>query len=130
MDEQDFQFLKLLIERASYMNTYWNFFIGVSSAIIGILASGKNFTRNSGLKAILVLVFIVFAISNFGAISSLVDQRHALLWQLSSDFPTDLSKSLQPKTYGEYLAFHLVLDLLVVICILFVPWHLLHKKSE
>jgi len=82
------------------------------------------------LKTVLVLVFVVFAVSNFEAISSLVEQRHALLQQLSTDFPQDLKNSVQPKSYGTYLAFHLILDLLVVICILFVPWHLLHQKSD
>ncbi|MDA5555145.1 hypothetical protein [Shimia sp. MMG029] len=128
MAEHDFQLLELLIERGSYMNTYWNFFIGVSSALVGILASGKNFTKNATLKVVLVLVFIVFAASNFEAISSLVQQRHALLAQLSPNFPADLKASLQPKSFAEYLTFHLVLDVLVVVCILFVPWHRLHSE--
>ena len=126
----DFQFLELLIERGSYMNTYWNFFIGVSSALVGILASGKHFTRSTTLKVVLCLVFVVFAVSNFGAIASLVEQRNALLGQLSADFPAVLKASLKPKSFGKYLAFHLILDFLVVSCILFVPWHRLHNKTE
>ncbi len=37
----DIKILEILVERTSYINTYWNFYIVVATAIIGVVASGK-----------------------------------------------------------------------------------------
>lgn len=123
LSPQDQEVLKILIERGSYMNTYWNFYIVVATAIVGIMASGKEFASSSVLKIILVLAFSGFAVSNYSALMSLADQRLELSKVLSSDFPTELKDSLIPMDAIFYRVFHLVMDLVVVCCILVVPWH-------
>jgi hypothetical protein len=130
MNEQDLAILTILLERGAYMNTYWNFFIVVSSALIGVLASGKEFTNSMALKVVFALVFVLFAISNFNAIESLVNQRVALLKQLSPKFPIDIKCSVKPKSLSVYLMFHIALDVLVLASIFLVPWYMKQKNSE
>lgn len=130
MSEQDFELIKLLIERGSYMNTYWNFYIVVTSAIIGILASGKEFTRLFAVRGLLCVVFILFAASNFNAIYNLISQRIALADQLTTAVPDALMSTLKPQNYEIYIAFHVLLDLAVVACILWVPWHAMKPKIQ
>ncbi|MEP5730848.1 MAG: hypothetical protein ABJL67_15935 [Sulfitobacter sp.] len=127
LSPQDQEVLKILIERGSYMNTYWNFYIVVASAVVGIMASGKEFASSSALKAILVLAFSGFAVSNYSALMSLIEQRLALSNVLSPDFPADLKASLEPMDTVIYRVFHLAMDLIVVCCILVVPWHRFKK---
>jgi len=123
MTDPDLALLKILIERTSYMNNYWNLYIVASAAIVGILSSGRDFTRLFRLRLVLCLVFIAFALSNLSAILSLVDQRNALLNQLSEGVPADLKDSLTPEYRLFYLAFHVLIDLIIACSILFVPWH-------
>ncbi|WP_415404093.1 hypothetical protein [Tateyamaria sp. SN3-11] len=123
LSAQDQEVLKILIERGSYMNTYWNFYIAVASAVVGIMASGKEFASSPVLKTILVLAFSGFAVSNYSALMSLVEKRLALSSILSPDFPDDLKDSLEPQDAIIYRAFHLTMVLIVVCCILVVPWH-------
>ncbi|MBY5978520.1 hypothetical protein KUV39_17850 [Phaeobacter italicus] len=129
MADPDLALLKILIERTSYMNNYWNLYIVASAAIVGILSSGKDFTRLLRLRVVLCLVFISFALSNLCAILSLVDQRNAVLNQLSEMVPAELKASLTPEPRLLYLAFHVLLDLLIACSILFVPWHSLGKET-
>ena len=37
--------LKLLFDRAEALNGYWNLYIAVSLGVVGLMASGKSFTR-------------------------------------------------------------------------------------
>jgi len=129
MTGQDFELIKILIDRGSYMNTYWNFYIVVTSAIIGILATGKEFTRLKAVRGLLCIVFILFAASNFFAIQNLIDQRSALANQLTSAVPDEIMGTLRPQNVILYAAFHVLLDVVVVACILRIPWHSMKAKS-
>ena len=116
--------LGFAIERASAINTYWNIFIAVATAVIGIMASGKGFTDSTALKLFLTGAFIVFAYSNLDAILRLGELREALLAMLPSELPNHQAvvKSLSPASRWQYTVFHVFLDLSVLAAIWIVPW--------
>lgn len=124
--------LGLAIDRAGAINTYWNLHIAVSTAVLGIMASGKHFTSSKALKTIMTCAFVLFAYSNLDAILRLGELRIALLELL----PSELSNreafvaSLAPASRGQYVAFHAVLDIAVVTAIWFVPWQLRRSPTS
>ena len=48
---QTTEILDFAIERASAINTYRNIFIGVATAIVGVMASGKSFTGSTAPRS-------------------------------------------------------------------------------
>lgn len=119
------EIIKLAFDSASGMNIYWNFFIVVSTAILGTLASGKEFTKSKVLKVVMTIAFIVFAVSNLRALLSVLSQREALLAMLTNVGPklASLCDTLSGPERGWLIAYHLVADLTVLSAIWFVPWH-------
>jgi len=113
--------LGFAIDRASAIISYWNLYIAVATGLVGVMASGKVFTKSTSLKAFLTVAFVVFAYSNLDAILRLGELRSALLEMLPTDM-RGLYDSLAPAKPWQYVAFHGVLDLLVVAAIWFVPW--------
>src|SRR5271166_3712075 len=119
MDSKDI--IGFAINRASAINQLWNLYIGVATGLVGIMASGKVFTTNILLKTFLTIAFLVFAYSNLDAIIRLGELRSALLEMLKPEM-NPLRDSLAPAKHWQYIAFHGVLDLLVIAAIWFVPW--------
>lgn len=119
MDIKDI--LGFAIDRASAINGYWNLYIAVATGFVGIMSSGKVFTKSTSLKVFLTIAFVVFAYSNLDAILRLGELRTALLDMLPTGMKA-LHESLAPAKPWQYKAFHGVLDLLVVGTIWFVPW--------
>ena len=115
--------LGFAIERASAINGYWNLYIAVATGLVGIMASGQSFTSSAALKAFLTVAFVVFALSNLDAIVRLGKLRSALLEQLPAVLG-EVGKNLAPAPTRQYVAFHSVLDLVVLGAIWFVPWQL------
>jgi len=122
MELQTGEILNLAIDRASAVNTYWNLYIAVATAVIGTMASGKVFTGSLALKVFLSLAFVVFAASNLWAILRLGDLRTALIGMLPETLPASLTDSIRPASATGYSSFHIALDLVVLACIWFVPW--------
>ena len=124
--------LGFAIERASAINTYWNIFIAVATAVVGIMASGKAFTNSQTLKIFLTGAFVVFAYSNLEAIIRLGELREALLAMLSTDLPDReaLVKSLSPAKWWQYAGFHIFLDAVVLAAIWRVPWPSSGEKNQ
>jgi hypothetical protein len=116
--------LGFAIERASAVNTYWNIFIAVATAVVGVMASGKPFTTSLALKIVLSGAFLVFAYSNLAAILRLGELREALLSMLPDDITSRqaIVASLSPAEGWQYTVFHVVLDLVVLAAIWLVPW--------
>ena len=116
--------LGFAIDRASAINTYWNIFIAVATAVVGVMASGKAFTNSRVLKIFLSGAFVVFAYSNFEAIIRLGELREALLDMLPNDLPNRQAVvgSLSPAEWWQYAGFHVFLDAVVLAAIWFVPW--------
>ena len=122
LDSKDI--LGFAIDRASAINTYWNIFIAVATAVVGVMASGKAFTNSRVLKIFLTGAFIVFACSNLDAIIRLGELREALLAMLPGAFPNreTIVAGLSPAKWWQYAAFHVLLDAVVLAAIWFVPW--------
>ncbi|MBW2015817.1 MAG: hypothetical protein JRJ01_03100 [Deltaproteobacteria bacterium] len=117
--------LKFSIDRASAINVFWNIFIAVASAVVGVMASGKAFTDSSAVKIFFTGAFVVFAYSNLKAIIRLGKLRKALLDMLPDDLPNRgaVVESLSPAEWWQYTVFHVFLDAAVLIAIWIVPWH-------
>jgi hypothetical protein len=116
--------LGFAIDRASTINTYWNIFIAVATAVVGVMASGETFTNSCALKIFLTGAFVVFAYSNLEAIIRLGKLRKALLAILPEDFPNReaIVGSLSPAEWWQYAGFHVFLDAVVLAAIWFVQW--------
>lgn len=126
--------LKILIERTSYINTYWNFYIVVATAIVGTLASGK-ITINRNIRIIFTVAFVLFAQSNCAAIKDINEQRTAILDQISVDNIEKIvsgkvttgrndkeriaiiAREFKPNPKLVYLLFHFLLDITVLVAI-------------
>jgi hypothetical protein len=106
------ELIKLAIDRSEAINTYWNLYIAVAGAIVGIIASDKV-VITLRLRWIVAAVFIVWALSNLDAIWILNKQRSELCSLLESKSPEaqPLSKELRPHCAYLYVLYHLVLDL-------------------
>lgn len=120
----DMRLLEMAIDRGAAVNTYWNFYIVVTTAILGTMATGRPFTQSIALKLVLSGAFVLFALSNLHAILTLAELRTALLDLLPSDLEGRdiLVKSLSPKPTLTYGLFHGLLDIVVLCCIWLVPW--------
>ena len=117
--------LGFAIDRASAINTYWNIFIAVATAVVGVMASGKTFTNSLALQIFITGAFVVFAYSNLEAIIRLGKLRKALLAMLPDDLPNceAVVESLSPAEWWQYAGFHAFLDAVVLAAIWFVPWY-------
>lgn len=135
--------LKILVERTSYINTYWNFYIVVATAILGILASGKiAITKN--IRIILTVAFVLFTYSNYGAIKDVNEQRTAILNQFSVESHNEttevkkipgntpqeklsiIADKFKPNPKWQYLLFHLLLDITILVSI----WRIGSQKEN
>jgi hypothetical protein len=118
--------LPMAMERASQLNTLWNLFIVVATAILGIMATGKSFTNSWAIKMLISLVFFCFAACNLDGIYSLTVQRENLDLLLqdphNSQYLTNVIEALKPFPWYGYLAFHLFLDAVVLVAIWRVRW--------
>jgi hypothetical protein len=113
--------------RADALNGYWNLYIGVTLGLLGVMASGKPFTELRTIKALLTVAFVAFALSNLDAIDSTNEQRRQLLLLLKDSPYYTAGKTAGPPESWQLRTFHLVLDLLIVLCVWLVP---LHKATK
>jgi hypothetical protein len=116
--------LGFAIERASALNGLWNLFIAVATGLVGVMASGKSFTKSRSLKAALSLAFIAFAYVNLEAMLRLGELRQALLSMLPPELPgrMEIVTTLSPAKPWQYTVFHFFLDAVVLAAIWVVPW--------
>ena len=113
--ELEIKYLEILVERTSYINTYWNFYIAVATGIIGIVASGKvQITKK--IRIILTIAFLLFAISNLHSICDIIDQRTSLIALIKGTL-SSVAQTLKPQNVFVYIIFHLLLDTVVVAAI-------------
>lgn len=116
--------MRLAIDRSDALNNYWNLYLGTSTAVLGLMATGKSFTRSPSFKVARAVAFVLFAYVNRDAILYLRTARLSLLDIAREDRPgrVALLDGLAPASVGYDLAVHLVLDALVVLAIWLVPW--------
>lgn len=118
MSIEDIALLKILIERTGYINTYWNFYVIVATAITGIIVSDKiHITFN--IRIILTIAFILFALSNYSAINNLNKQRLEISELIPINKSTNkqlviVTETLKPRKLSDYKLFHALLDILIL----------------
>jgi hypothetical protein len=78
MDDQLKDLLGLLFQRADAMQTFWNFYAGAVTIVIGVVTAGKAEWLNRTACAGLSLAFVVFAAGNFASLDAVRRQREAL----------------------------------------------------
>jgi hypothetical protein len=113
--------MQLIFGRVDALNGYWNLYIAVSLGILGIMASGKKFTKQPSIKILLTVTFIVFALSNWDAISGTNDQRRELIKLAATPYAT-VAQLTAPPAYWVLAFYHGFLDLLVIGGLWLVPW--------
>jgi AcrR family transcriptional regulator len=114
--------LKIVFERAEALNGYWNLYIAVSLGVLGLMASGKPFTQFRQTKILLTIGFVAFALSNLDVILDTNEQRRALAALIEEKFRA-AAKFAAPPDDWKVIAFHVVLDTVVALCIWMLPWH-------
>ena len=122
MDEQ-LKLLALIFARADALNIYWNLYLALALGLLGLMASGKPFTGRVSVKLLLSVGFIGVALSNLGVIDAINEQRRQLLLLLGDSPALAAARAAMPPERWRVAAFHLGLDVLVVMCVWFVPWH-------
>ena len=124
--------LGFAIERTAALNNFWNLFIVVATAVVGIMASGKPFTNSKLLKIFLSIAFILFAYTNLTAILKLANLRAALLDMIPKDIENiqPVIDNLTPPGHLQYIVYHGMLDIVVVAAIWFVPWSKLTGQNK
>ncbi|WP_417069781.1 hypothetical protein [Niveibacterium terrae] len=122
MDDQ-LKLLALIFARADALNFYWNLYLALVLGLLGLMASGKPFTARVSIKLLLSVGFIGVALSNLGVIDAIDEQRRQLLILLGDCPAQAVASAAMPPERWRVGAFHLGLDVLVLICIWFVPWH-------
>ena len=131
MDGNALSLLQLSMDSSKEVNTYWNLYIAVATAVVGIMAAGHQYANSKVLKLILSVAFLVFAVSNLLAIIRLGTLRTALI----NAFPDELKNNselvagLMPADWQAYLAFHGFLDVTVIAAIWAVPWFMAKKPD-
>ncbi len=127
-NEAHMEMLQIIFERSDSLNGYWNLYIAVSLGILGLMASAKPFTQLRTTKFLLTVAFIAFAISNGHAMYDINDQRRELIELVETPFTAVVAHG-RPPGRVQFVAFHAVLDLLVVLCIWLIPWCQLRKNA-
>ncbi|MBG6173577.1 hypothetical protein IWQ55_000851 [Labrenzia sp. EL_208] len=131
MDGDSLSLLQLSMDSSKEVNTYWNLYIAVATAVVGIMAAGHQYTNSKILKIILSGAFLVFAISNLLAIIRLGNLRMALINAFPDEFKNnpELMAGLMPADWLSYTAFHGFLDIAVIAAIWAVPWFMARESG-
>ncbi len=119
MDQNEL--MNLIFGRVDALNGYWNLYIAVTLGILGIMASGKKFTKQTSIKTLLTVAFLVFAYSNWSAISGTNEQRRLLIPLVTASY-SSVAQLTEPPLYWLLALYHGALDLLVIGGIWLVRW--------
>ena len=110
------------ISRIGDASDYWNFFIVVVSAIIGLMASGRSLVRQRRVRGALAILFAIFAVGNLFAIYTANEQRAAFVALLTQPGLEGVANTLRPVQLITYGGYHLILDIVTILIIVLVPW--------
>lgn len=121
--------LSLAVDRNSASNTLWTVYITVATAILAVVrvGIGKDWLT-PWLRALLLVLFVAFAIANFGGIRDTFIQRGVLLDTVAAldannttgPEMTSIVKSFRPVQISWLFAFHVLLDIGVGLAIIFM----------
>ena len=117
--------LSFLFQRADAMQTFWNFYAGAVTAVLGVVTAGKSEWLNRWVSAALTAAFLLFAVGNFISLDAVRRQRAALIdVALSSSGALavrDVVTAVRPPTAGQLRLFHGALDVATLIAIWGIP---------
>ena len=116
--------MKILINRSQYINTYWNFYIGVATFVLGLVLSGK-FSINRVTKKLLLVSFLLFTVSNLLSIINLNEQRELLISNINLVYSV-MAEAFKPDHKLSYILFHLTLD----ITVLTIVWRTKEEEEK
>jgi hypothetical protein len=116
------ELLKVVFQRADALNGYWNLYIVVALGVLGVMASGKSFTKRPSIKLLLSLAFAGFAYSNLDVLYHTNEQRRILIGLVEPLYRAAADHAA-PASNLALLSFHVFLDIAVVACIWVVPWY-------
>jgi hypothetical protein len=122
MTEQPVKLLELVYVRADAFNLLWMLYIAVAAAVLGLLASGSRLAASLQFKGLLTLAFLAFAASHFWALWINATQREAMLTLFTATDYWQAALTARPPPIEVYATCHAVFDLVVIGCILGVPW--------
>lgn len=123
MTEQPVKLLELVYIRADAFNLLWMLYIAVAAGVLGLLASGSRLGKSRQFKVLITLAFCAFAASHFWALMINASQREAMLTLFNATDYWQAAITARPPPIEAYAAVHAVFDLVVIACILGVPWH-------
>jgi hypothetical protein len=111
--------MSFLFQRADSISTFWNFYIVLSTAILGFLSAAKVEWLNNFLCFLLSLAFVLFAVGNLFAIIQVHGQWEALVKLVPTlegyyNSLAPLVESAKPVERDTLIMFHLFLDITVV----------------
>ena len=116
------ELVEFALSRSRDAAELWNFYIIVVSAIIVLFSSGRTVVTERRVKAAAAIIFGLFAIGNLYALFEINEQRVAFVSLITEPGLQTVAATIRPGPVVAYLGFHILLDLVVVIGILFVPW--------
>ena len=120
------ELLSFLFQRADATQTFWNFYIGAVSAVLGLVTAGKPNWLNVWVRSVITAAFLVFAAANFVALDSVCTLREELMMVASKmKGYTQIAKVVEAvKPPAKYVlrGFHGALDVAVVIAIWGIPF--------
>ena len=122
-------FVELGLAKADAVQTFWNYYLVVVTAIVGIYVSEKVhiIIRAKATKGVLVVLFMLFAASNLNGLLKNWDVREAISSAALNDYQYDEALhgdivaliTITPEERRLNIVFHLVLDLIMVLFIWF-----------
>jgi hypothetical protein len=120
------ELLGFLFQRADATQTFWNFYAGAVTAVLGLVTAGKPAWLNVWVRSGITAAFLVFAVANFAALNSIRTQRDELM-AVASEMKgysriAKVVAAVKPATKWELRGFHGALDVAVVIAIWGIPF--------
>ena len=124
--------LELIFNRANATQTFWNFYLIVFGAILGLIGSLKPNNVTPRLKVILMIGFTLFFISNYISLSENWKQRHGLyeLARQTEEYKKNnkngqnkydpILESTTPPCVEVLMIFHFAADAFVLLILCFV----------
>lgn len=128
------ELLTLAFQRAEAWHSLWNLYYTVAAATLAIVLSGKLPGDSKRVRVVLIVLFLVFAGGNYGALHDTREQRHALTAAVHAGARVEayrmVAKAAEPPKWWMVILFHIALDLSVVALIWVAPSKKLRDGSE
>lgn len=125
MDDTLKQLLAFMFQRADATQTFWNFYAGAVTAVLGLVTAGKAEWLNRWVCLGITFAFLVFAVGNFIALDAVRAQRQELMNVAKAvkgyAQMENVVAAVRPPTKQQLRLFHGALDVGTVVAIWGVP---------